>query len=108
MKTEAIEDRAHAALKYLTDTDELAADLKHDAELAEARYEATVDALFIHMEGSIEVRKTAARLENGSQQMKLEHLEAQRKYDAVANKRRSEALAVEWCRSLYSNYRQGK
>ena len=35
-------------------------------------------------------------------------LEAQRKYDAVANRRRSEALAVDWCRSLYSNYRQGK
>ena len=106
MNTEAIEGRAHAALKYLTDTDELAADLKHEAEKAEHYYEAAVDAHFLAIEGSIEHRKSQAR--NVCEQLYYDFLEAQRKYDAVANRRKSEALAVEWCRSLYSNYRQGK
>lgn len=108
MKVLDIESRANEALAYLTGSDEQAADLKHAADVAEARYESTVDALFLHMDGPVEVRKAAARSENSAQAMRLEYLEAQRKYDAVANKRRSEAMAVEWCRSLYSNYRQGK
>jgi len=107
MNTEAIENRAHAALKYLTDTDEQAAELKHDAERAEFLYESNVDAFFLHeSDGTVESRKAKARQSAG--QHYLEFLEAQRKYDAVANKRKSEALAVDWCRSLYSNYRQGK
>jgi len=103
-----IEARATQALKFLTDTDEQAADLKHSAEVAEARHEATVDALFLHMEGTVEVRKASARTAETSQAAKLDFLEAQRQYDAMANKRKSEALVMEWLRSLYASYRQGK
>ena len=108
MNTEAIESRAHAALKYLTDTDEQAADLKHEAERALAAHEATVDTAFLHYEGSVEVRKARARNCESAIALYDKFLMAQRDYDAVANRRRSEALAVDWCRSLYSNYRQGK
>ena len=108
MKVLDIEARANEALAYLTGSDETAADLKHAADVAEARYEAIVDALFLHGEGSVELRKAAARTENEAKEARADYFEAQRKYDAIANKRRSEALAVEWCRSLYSNYRQGK
>ena len=107
MNAEKIEDRANAALGYLTDTDELAANLKNEAEKAKHRYDATVDSVFITLdEGSVELKKAVARGE--AEKIYLEYLEAQREYDAVANKRKSEALAVEWCRSLYANYRQGK
>lgn len=106
MNAEGIENRANKALEYLTDTDELAANLKHEAEKAEHRYEANVDAFFLHEEGSIEQRKATARHSAG--QDYLDFLAAQREYDAVANKRRSEALVVEWCRSLYSAYKQGR
>lgn len=107
MNAEQIEDRANKALGYLTDTDELAANLKHEAEKAEHRYAATVDSVFITLdEGSVELRKAVSRGE--AEPIYLEYLTAQREYDAVANKRRSEALVVEWCRSLYANYRQGK
>lgn len=106
MKTESIEDRAHAALKYLTDTDELAADLKHEAEKAEHLWQGTVDTHFLIEKGNVEERKANAR--KMAEQKYLDFLEAQRKYDAVANKRKSEALAVDWCRSLYAAYRQGK
>jgi len=108
VKVGDIETRANEALAFLVGSDDTAADLKHAADVAEARYESTVDALFLHMEGAVEVRKASARTAETSQAAKLDYLEAQRKYDAVANKRRSEAMAVEWCRSLYSNYRQGK
>jgi hypothetical protein len=106
VNTEAIEARAHAALKYLTDSDEQAADLKHEAEKAEHLYNAACDAHFLAIEGSIEQRKVQAR--NVCEPLYYDFLKAQRDYDAVANKRKSEALAVDWCRSLYSNYRQGK
>ena len=106
MKTEAIEDRAHTALKYLTETDEIAADLKTDVERALARYKAHCNAHFLTITGTSEERKRAAERE--SEPLYLDYLDAMRKYEAVANKRRSEAMAVEWCRSLYSNYRQGK
>jgi hypothetical protein len=108
MNTEGIENRAHSALKYLTDTDELAADLKHDTERAEAAHEATVNTAFLHYEGPVETRKARARNCEAAIAAYDKFLIAQREYDAVANKRKSEALAVDWCRSLYSNYRQGK
>lgn len=107
MNSQQIEDRANKALGVLTDTDEQAADLKYEAEKAEHRYEATVDAFFLSAEGgSVEARKAYAR--QNSEPIYLEYLEAQRAYDALANRRKSEALVVEWCRSLYSNYKQGK
>jgi hypothetical protein len=108
MNTEKIENRAHEALKYLTDTDELAAELKIAALRAEAKHEAVVDAVFLTSEGSIEVRKAAARSSEAAQTALNDFFEATRQADAVLNMRRSQALAVEWCRSLYSNYRQGK
>ena len=106
MKTEAIEDRAHQALKFLTDTDELAADLKVDVERSLARYKAHCNAHFLTLTGTSEERKRAAEKE--SEPLYLDYLEAMRNYDATANKRKTESLAVEWCRSLYAAYRQGK
>ena len=108
MKALDIEARGNDALAYLTGSDEQAADLKNAADVADANYEAIVDALIVHGEGAMELRKASARTSDAARQAKLDYLEAQRKYDAVANRRRSEALVIEWCRSLYSNYRQGK
>lgn len=106
MNTEAIETRAHEALRYLSDTDERAADLKTDVERALALYKAHCNAHFLTITGTSEERKRSAERE--SEPLYLDYLEAMRRYEAVANKRRSEAMAVEWCRSLYSNYRMGK
>ena len=106
MNAEQIEDRANKALGYLTDTDKQAADLKYEAEKAEQLWQGTVDSHFLVEDGNNEERKANARKQ--AEPRYLEYLEAQREYDAVANKRKSEALVVEWCRSLYANYRQGK
>lgn len=106
MNSQQIEDRASEALKYLTDSDREAADLKYEAEAAEHVYEATVDAHFLVLDGTVEQRKAQAR--GAAADAYLAFLAAQREYDAVANKRKSEALVVDWCRSIYSNYKQGK
>lgn len=102
-----IEERAGAALEYLTSTDERAADLKQESLRAEAKYGATVDALFLAYEGSIEVRKALARQAPEAQSAYAAFLEAQRDSDAVANRRKTEAIVIEWLRSLNANRRQG-
>lgn len=106
MNTQQIEDRAHEALRYLSDTDQLAADLRTEVERALARYKAYVNAHFLTITGSVEERKRAAERE--AEPLYLDYLDAMRKSEAVSNKRKSESMAVEWCRSLYSNYRQGR
>lgn len=106
MNSSQIEDRAHAALKVLTDTDELAADLKLEASKAEQRWQKSCDVQFLIGAGNIEERKANARKE--CDPLYLEYLDAVRAYDALANKRKSETLVVEWCRSIYSAYKQGK
>ena len=105
MKVESIEKRAEEALTYLADTDEYAASLKYEALKAEAKYRSTVDALFLHEEGSVEQRKAKARA--GAEDACMTFLEAQREFDAVKNRRDHEALVVEWLRSLNANRRQG-
>jgi hypothetical protein len=109
MKALDIEARGNAAMKYLHETDERVADLKHDADHAEAMHDAIVDALMLHSDAkSADLRKAEARTNDVAKNAKLAHLEAERKHNAMVNKRKTEALAVEWCRSLYSNYKQAQ
>lgn len=108
MKALDIEARGNAAMTYLKSTDESVADLKYDADTAEAKYEAVVDTLMLHSDAkSADLRKAQARTHETAEAAKLAHLEAERKHNAIVNRRKTEALAVEWCRSLYSNYKQG-
>jgi len=108
MKALDIEERGNSAMKYLRDTDEPLADLKHDADMAEAKHDAIVDALMLHSEAkSADLRKAEARTHENAKAAFLDKLEAERKHSTVVNRRKTEALAVEWCRSLYSNYKQG-
>jgi hypothetical protein len=106
MNTDKIEARASEALTYLAETDEVAAQLKFDAAKAEHLYKSTVDAHFLALQGSIEIRKAQARA--NSERDYIAFLEAQRAYDVVKNKRDHEAIVVEWLRSLNANRRQGQ
>jgi ribosomal protein L16 Arg81 hydroxylase len=109
VKLESIEDRATEALQYLTSTDAQAADLKHDADRAEANLDAVIAAVTLHSSaGSADKRKAEALLTEDVQNAQLAMFEARRQYDAVMNRRKSEAIAVEWLRSIYSHYRQGR
>lgn len=106
LTAQQVENRAHEALAVLTETDELAANLKFTADEAEQRYKASVDAVFLHEEGAIEIRKAKARQQ--AEPLYLEFLHARRQFDALLNKRKSSEIVVEWLRSLYANVRQGK
>ena len=109
MKLTDIEARSNEAMKYLTDTDEVCADLKHLSDNAEARWNLVVDArMLMSDQKSADLRKADARTHKDSIAAFRDWMDARLEFDKVMNKRRSEALAVEWCRSLYSNYRQGK
>jgi hypothetical protein len=106
MNITSIEERGNTALAFLTDTDEKAAELKQAAERAEHAYNSTVDIQFLAHAGNVEERKANAR--RCAEPKYVEYLEAQLAYDKVQNRRRSESIVIEWCRSLYSNYKQGK
>ena len=107
LSLDQIEDRATESLAFLTDTDEKAADLKMAADTAEARYEAILDALFLHGDGPVENRKAAARASVEAQDARLAYLEARRLLDGMTNRRRTEAIVIDWLRSLASNRKQG-
>ena len=106
LTAEQVEDRAHEALGVLTSTDEEAAKLKFLADEAEQKYKATVDAVFLHEEGAIEIRKAKAR--QHAEPLYLEFLQARQRFDALMNRRKSAEIVVDWLRSLYSNLKQGK
>jgi hypothetical protein len=106
LTAEQVENRAHEALAVLTDTDEEAARLKFIADEAEQRYKATVDTIFLHEEGPVEIRKAKARHE--AEPLYVEFLKARQEFDALANRRKSSEIVVDWLRSLYANVRQGK
>lgn len=106
MNIDQIEDRAGRALQFLGETDTKLANLEMVADSILQRYKDTVDAHFLVLEGSIEVRKAAARQK--AEPIYMEYLEAQRNAKSIEYQRKTQQQVVEWCRSLYSNYRQGK
>lgn len=105
MNLESIERRAGDALTYLAETDESAAQLKYEALVAQAKYEASRDAHFMAAEGNNEERKAASRI--ATQELYMTFLEKQLAHDKVKNKRDHECVVVEWLRSLNANRRQG-
>jgi hypothetical protein len=105
MNLEAIEARAEKALVYLSETDDICANLKFEALKAEHSYKAAVDARFLVLEGPVETRKAQARV--AAEGAYLCYLEAQRAFDAVQMKRKHEEIVVDWLRSLYSYRKMG-
>ena len=108
-----IEDRAAEALLYLADTDELDATLRMEMVKAEAKYKAHLDAVFTAFndpdspKASIEDRKARARKHQTSQSSWDDYLCALEEFHITHNKRESQRQALEWCRSLNANRRQG-
>lgn len=106
MNADQIEERAGKALHFLGETDTKLANLEMKADAILQRYKDTIDAHFLVLEGPVEVRKASARQK--AEPIYVEYLEAQRDAKAVEYQRKTQQQVVEWCRSLYSNYKQGK
>lgn len=106
MNADQIEDRAGEALAFLGTTDTKLADLETEADALLQKYKDTVDAHFLVLEGSVEARKAAARQK--AEGIYGEYLNAVNKSRALAYQRKTQMAVVEWCRSLYSNYKQAR
>jgi len=104
-----IEDRAATALTYLANTDEEDASLRMEMVKAERAFKCIIDAIFLHeKEGSIEHKKAKARVSSAADGGFAILSAASFEFNKVHNKRQSERDALEWCRSLNANRRQGQ
>jgi hypothetical protein len=103
--TNTIEDKGWLALQYLQETNEKHADLERDARMAEHRYKKTVDTLLLGLQGAIEQRKAAARVE--AEPLYIDYLDAQARADNVRNKRMTAQTTIDYCRTIMANRRMG-
>jgi hypothetical protein len=103
--TSSIEDRADSELNALADSDKDDAKRKFNAKLAERKYDAIVDALFLVLDGNVEQRKAKARTDERAEAAYVEYLEAQRAFDELHNERETRKLRFEYCRSVMANQR---
>jgi hypothetical protein len=101
------EDRLGLSLRYLATTDEKVADLRVAMERAEFRAKAIKDTLFRHLDGSVADRQAEAGASNEYKAAMEDYFAALREYDAMNNKRKTEAIVVDAWRSLNAARRQG-
>ena len=101
------DDRAEKAMRYLASTDEEAANLRALAEIAEAKAKAVRDSVFMLSEGTVAERQAIAGSCEQYREAMAEYFDALRAYDAVRNKRTTEAILIECWRSVQANRRAG-
>lgn len=103
--TDPLEEKGWLALEYLRSTDERHAQLELEAKRAEHRYKKTVDAHFMTIQGAIEQRKAAARVE--AEPLYIDYLSDQAKADEVRNKRETAKQTIDYVRTIMANRRMG-
>jgi hypothetical protein len=102
-----IEAKADEVLNRLAETDRNDAAYRYNARLAEHKYDKTVDALFLTLEGTVEQRKAKARSDDLAEMAYIDYLEAQKLFDGLHNERETLRLRFEYCRSVMANRRMG-
>ena len=100
-------DRLEKALTFISETDEKAAELKTDVERAAYKSKKIKATLFVHGEGSVEMRKAGAETAQEAIDADAEYLQAHQDSQALENKRKTEFLIVDVWRSLNASRRQG-
>jgi hypothetical protein len=101
------QDRLEKAMHYLATTDEEAARLLADMERKEFRAKAVRDAKIVHGQGGLGERTAAAGCDPAYTEAMEEYFAAVLAFNAVKNKRLTEALVVDVWRSMSANRRQG-
>ena len=101
------ESRLHKALTYLATTDEPCATLKTDMERAEFKAKATKDAMFKRLDGSVADRTAEAGASPEYGAAMEAYFSRLAEYEAMRNKRGTEAIVVEVWRSLNAARRHG-
>ena len=101
------QDRLEKALTFISTTDEKAAELKTDVERAAYKSKKIKATLFVHGEGSVEMRKAGAETAQEAIDADAEYLQAHQGSQALENKRKTEFLIVDVFRTLEASRRYG-
>ena len=101
------DDRLQKALTYLAETDEPCADLKANTERAEFKAEAIRDAIFLRTDGTVAERTAVAKASQEYADAKEAQFIVLAQYEAMRNKRTTEAIVVDVWRSMESSKRAG-
>lgn len=102
------EKRLSEALTFLAESDLQAAELLAEMERAEFKAKAVKDAVFLHgEEGTVADRAAKAGSSADYHTAMARYFDAVKQYNAVRNKRQTEALVVDVWRSLESSRRKG-
>ena len=102
------DDRLSKALHYLAETDEACAHFRADYARAEHKAKAIKGAIFTAIEkGSVADREAEAINDPAYVAAMAEHFDLFCKYEAMKNKRATEALVIEVWRSLNSARKKG-
>lgn len=101
------QDRLEKALRYLAETDEQAAELKVDVERQSFKLKKVKAAIFLHSDGNIEERKSAAETADETVHAEHDYLAAYQQSEAMNNKRKTEELITRIYQTESANRRQG-
>ncbi len=102
------DERLQKALTYLAETDEESAMLKTDVERQEYIKKRTRAIGFLSAAGNVEERKAKAEVSDEVESAEHDYTRALQKHEAMAAKRKTEALIVEVWRSCNANRRQAQ
>jgi hypothetical protein len=101
------DDRLQKALTFLAETDEPCALLKANAERYEFKAEAIRDAIFLRTDGTVAERTAAAKASTEYAEAKEAQFVVLGQYEAMRNKRATEAIVVDTWRTIQANMRKG-
>jgi hypothetical protein len=101
------DERAEKAIRYLAGTDDEAAEAKVECKRCEDQVKAVEDAIFLRLEGSVELRKATARTDIEAVNARNKYYSALLKYEKLVNHRNTEERVTELWRSVNSNRRHG-
>lgn len=99
--------RLEQALTHLAKTDEPCAAARAEMERAEFKAKAIKDALFKRLEGSVADRTAEAGASDEYSAAMADYFAKLHEYEAMRNKRSTEAIVVDVWRSINASRRQG-
>ena len=108
MRGAITQEQMEEALSYLADTDEPCASLRADMERAEWKAKRTKQAIFMIADGSVADRNATADTSPDTEAAYEAYFKKIHEFDAMKNKRATNAIVFEAWRSLNSNRRQAQ
>ena len=101
-------ERLSRALQYLAETDEACAQLRAEHARAEFKAKSIKNTIFMASEGSIADRNAIAESSQQYQDAKEKEFEFFNGYEAMKNKRATEAIVIDTWRSLNAGRNKGQ